>query len=470
MNNIKKFSKLLSVALLGAFLGAFIFYFLIKKELLFERKTEKYTKVFSANYYDDKPLIKAEVGIDFTSAAEKTINSVVHVKNTSEVNDSSFSIFDFFYGNGLNENQYERIGIGSGVIVSPDGYIITNNHVIDDATSLEITTNDNKTYEAKVIGIDKSTDIAVLKIDAEIDLPYIPFGDSNITKIGEWVLAVGNPFNLSSTVTAGIVSAKSRDLDNSDQRNQSFIQTDAAVNTGNSGGALVNTKGELIGINTAIVSPRDGKYIGYSFAVPSNIARKVFEDILEYGNVQKGLLGVRGQSLNSILAKNLNIKQTEGFYINSIQKGMGAEKSGIQKGDIIIEIDRIKIRKFADLSGYLSSKRPGNKINVKLLRNDKVKNVTVVLEKTNSFYFLGMEVKNTSLKELKKYGVENGLIIVQNNNERLKEIAGINNGYVIYSINNSLIKKIDDLQGINIRKISTIIFVSPEGEKERIIF
>ena len=470
MNILKKISKLILITLIGAFLGAFIFYFSIKKELLSERKTEKNARIFAANYYNNKPLVKAEVGVDFTTAAEKTINSVVHVKNTTKVTTSSFSVFDFFYDDNADENQYERIGIGSGVIVSPDGYIITNNHVIDDATSIEITTNNNKTYNAKVIGIDKSTDIAVLKIEVETDLPYIPFGDSNVTKIGEWVLAVGNPFNLSSTVTAGIISAKSRDLNNLDQKNQSFIQTDAAVNTGNSGGALVNTKGELIGINTAIVSARSGEYIGYSFAVPSNIARKVFEDILEYGNVQKGLLGVRGQSLNSLLAKNLNIKQTEGFYINNIQKGMGAEKAGIQKGDIIIEIDKIKIKKFADLSGYLSSKRPGNKINIKLLRNNKTKNVTVILKKTNSFYFIGMVVKNIPTEKLKKYGIENGVLIIENDNERLKEIANINNGYVIYSINNFLIKKIEDLEKINIRQISNIIFVSPEGEKERIIF
>lgn len=281
---------------------------------------------------------------DFTVAAEKTINSVVHVKNTAKAKNSN-SLWDLFYG---NSDDRTTIGTGSGVIVSSDGYIITNNHVIENATQIEVTTNDNKSFDAELIGTDQNSDIAVLKINGESRFPYIRFADSDQTKIGEWVLAVGNPFNLTSTVTAGIISAKSRDLNDYDSKNQSFIQTDAAVNSGNSGGALVNINGDLIGINTAIQSTNAG-FIGYSFAVPSNIARKIYEDILEFGDVQRGLLGVTGQSLNSQNSNELGIDITEGFYINDTDPNMGAHIAGIRKGDIIQQIDNVKINKFADL-------------------------------------------------------------------------------------------------------------------------
>ena len=224
-----------------------------------------------------------------------------------------------------------------------------------------MTTNDNKVYTATLVGTDPSTDIAVLKINVETDLPYLFFGNSENTRIGEWVLAVGNPFNLTSTVTAGIISAKSRDLNENDSENQSFIQTDAAVNMGNSGGALVNTNGELIGINTAITS-MSGGFVGYSFAVPSNIARKIFEDILEFGNVQKGLLGVSGRGLNAEYAKFLSISETEGFYVAGIEDGMGAKEAGIKTGDIIVKVDEVQIKSFSDLTGYLGSKRPNEKL------------------------------------------------------------------------------------------------------------
>ena len=257
---------------------------------------------------------------DFTIAAEKTINSVVHVKNTA-LSKGNNSIWDLFYGNSQNRRT---VGTGSGVIVSSDGYIITNFHVIENASEIEITTNDNKTFVAEIIGSDENSDIAVLKISGNNSFPYIRFADSDQTKIGEWVLAVGNPFNLTSTVTAGIISAKSRDLNDYDSKNQSFIQTDAAVNSGNSGGALVNINGDLIGINTAIQSNNAG-FIGYSFAVPSNIARKIYEDILEFGDVQRGLLGVTGQSLNAELSNELGLSITEGFYVNSTDESMGGK-------------------------------------------------------------------------------------------------------------------------------------------------
>ena len=316
---------------------------------------------------------------DLTFAASKTIDAVVHVKNTSIVEESDSWALQFFYG----DDSKKKVGTGSGVIISPDGYIITNYHVIENSSEVIVTTNNNKEYEAEIIGFDEVTDIAVLKIDSNIKLDYIFFGDSDSTLIGEWVLAVGNPYNLNSTVTAGIVSSKSRDLNEYDQKNQSFIQTDAAVNFGNSGGALVNIQGELIGINTLIQSMTGG-YVGYSFAVPSNTVRKIFEDIIEYGDVQKGLLGVRGVALKSSYSRQLNINETEGFYIDEIEEGFGADSAGLTRGDIIKSVDGFKINRFSDLSGYLSSKRPGDKVEVNYVRDGKLKTAIVILKKSSN--------------------------------------------------------------------------------------
>ena len=316
---------------------------------------------------------------DLTFAAKKSINAVVHVKNTSIVNESDSWALQFFYG----DESRKRVGTGSGVIISPDGYIITNHHVIENSSEVIVTTNDNKEYEAIIVGSDEVTDVAVLKIDSNEKFEYILFGDSENSQIGEWVLAVGNPYNLNSTVTAGIISSKSRDLNEYDQINQSFIQTDAAVNVGNSGGALVNINGELIGINTAIQSMTGG-FVGYSFAIPSDIVRKIFEDILEYGDVQKGLLGVRGIALKSSYSRQLNLTDTEGFYIDIIEPGFGADLAGLKRGDIIKEIDGIKINKFSDLSGHLSTKRPGDKVNVIYSRENKLNRTTVTLKKVDN--------------------------------------------------------------------------------------
>ena len=316
---------------------------------------------------------------DLTFAAKKSINAVVHVKNTSIVNESDSWALQFFYG----DESRKRVGTGSGVIISPDGYIITNHHVIENSSEVIVTTNDNKEYEAIIVGSDEVTDVAVLKIDSNEKFEYILFGDSENSQIGEWVLAVGNPYNLNSTVTAGIISSKSRDLNEYDQINQSFIQTDAAVNVGNSGGALVNINGELIGINTAIQSMTGG-FVGYSFAIPSDIVRKIFEDILEYGDVQKGLLGVRGIALKSSYSRQLNLTDTEGFYIDIIEPGFGADLAGLKRGDIIKEIDGIKINKFSDLSGHLSTKRPGDKVNVIYSRENELNSTTVTLKKVDN--------------------------------------------------------------------------------------
>ena len=401
---------------------------------------------------------------DFTVAAEKTINSVVHVKNTAKAKNSN-SLWDLFYG---NSDDRTTIGTGSGVIVSSDGYIITNNHVIENATQIEVTTNDNKSFDAELIGTDQNSDIAVLKINGESRFPYIRFADSDQTKIGEWVLAVGNPFNLTSTVTAGIISAKSRDLNDYDSKNQSFIQTDAAVNSGNSGGALVNINGDLIGINTAIQSTNAG-FIGYSFAVPSNIARKIYEDILEFGDVQRGLLGVTGQSLNSQNSNELGIDITEGFYINDTDPNMGAHIAGIRKGDIIQQIDNVKINKFADLSGYLNSKRPGDKLNVKIFRNNKSLNVGVQLKRSTYVQFYGMQLKDASESELDELNAENGIKVVINRNETLFRM-GIRSGYILTEINNTQISNTSELKSFERADIFQITFVDLNGEKEKLIF
>ena len=401
---------------------------------------------------------------DFTVAAEKTINSVVHVKNTAKAKNSN-SLWDLFYG---NSDDRTTIGTGSGVIVSSDGYIITNNHVIENATQIEVTTNDNKSFDAELIGTDQNSDIAVLKINGENRFPYIRFADSDQTKIGEWVLAVGNPFNLTSTVTAGIISAKSRDLNDYDSKNQSFIQTDAAVNSGNSGGALVNINGDLIGINTAIQSTNAG-FIGYSFAVPSNIARKIYEDILEFGDVQRGLLGVTGQSLNSQNSNELGIDITEGYYINDTDPNMGAHIAGIRKGDIIQQIDNVKINKFADLSGYLNSKRPGDKLNVKIFRNNKSLNVGVQLKRSTYVQFYGMQLKDASESELDELNAENGIKVVINRNGTLFRM-GIRSGYILTEINNTQISNTSELKSFERADIFQITFVDLNGEKEKLIF
>ena len=282
---------------------------------------------------------------------------------------------------------------------------------------------------------------------------------------------MGNPFNLNSTVTAGIISAKSRDLNNYDRKNESFIQTDAAVNMGNSGGALVNTNGELIGINTAI-SSFTGGFVGYSFAVPSNIARKVFEDIIEFGNVQKGLLGIRGGALDSSVAENYDILDTEGFYISEVEPDMGADLAGLTKGDIIKKVDDVVIRKFADLSGYLSTKRPGEKVKVTYKRERKTIVTFVTLKKINKVSFLGMELQPLNDQQRKNLGLdqnENGVIISKAQNGA-SYYYGIDEGYAILEINEKKINQLDDVKNISVEDLKSILVVNPDGEKERILF
>ena len=443
---MKKYLLLLLSAVIGGFIAVYTYEKLNsihsnkenRRNLTITEQIPANNVISSTTLLQDRP--------EFVEIAEKTINSVVHVKNSLSSSDR-ISLEDLMFGRKQDKMQ---IGTGSGVIISADGYIITNAHVIDEAEKILITTNDNKEFEAKLIGSDEKNDIALLKIETENDLPYAVFGDSDSTKIGEWVLAIGNPFNLTSTVTAGIISAKARNLDITGRTTQSFIQTDAAVNPGNSGGALVNTMGQLIGINTAIQS-QTGSYIGYSFAVPSNIAKKVIEDLMEFGIVRNGFLGVTGTALNNTIAKEFSTNETEGFYINSVEKYSGADLAGIKKGDIIKYIDEIKISKFSDLKGYLSSKRPNDLVVVDLINTNQRKKVNVKLNKNEriSFNVIGI-LKNLSDEELEKYNKSGGVKISEFNGryEKYWTDNGIEIGNIINNINGVKINSITDIQDI----------------------
>lgn len=468
---MKKILTLVLVSVLGGAITLSAYKIFIENNQSSETSlTEESPFVIPVNNSTNTNFIP-ENSIDFTKAAEKTVHTVVHVKNTTIGNSGQMTFEDLFYG---RSPQRYQIGTGSGVIISPDGYIITNNHVIDGSKELSVTLNDNKTYNAEIIGTDDKTDIALLKIEADEDLPFTTFGDSDQAKIGEWVLAVGNPFNLTSTVTAGIISAKSRDL--SGRNTQSFIQTDAAVNPGNSGGALVNSNGDLIGINTAI-SSQTGSYIGYSFAVPSNIARKVVQDIIEYGNVQNGILGVTGGALNSGSAEKLSLNETEGFYIDSVEENSGAAMAGLESGDIIKKIDHVKISKFSDLSGYLSTKRPDDVVSVSILRDGAVKEIAVTLTRNQAFTIpqFGM-VKNASKEELKKYHATQGVKIsrLSENYSKYLRANGVDEGNIVTAINNIKVNNIEDVQEI-IRNKSPyepmrIELINSRGEIERYNF
>ena len=433
---MKNFTNLFLVALLSGATTLGAYKILFDGNGYFSKDRNSIVTTAPSNF--GKTVGLSSEAVDFTDAAEKAVHSVVHVKNVSYTSVSN-PIMEFFYGY-KGAQQQEQIGTGSGVIISEDGYIVTNNHVIKDASEIEITLNNKKSYKAKLVGTDSKMDIALLKIDSNDKLPYSTFADSDIVKVGEWVLAVGNPYNLNSTVTAGIVSAKARNLDTTGI--QSFIQTDAAVNPGNSGGALVNTRGELIGINT-MISSQTGSYVGYSFAIPSNITRKIIEDIMEFGNVQRGILGVEGGELNSSASKELGIAATEGFYIKRVNRNSGAEKAGLLKGDIIIKLDTQKISSYAELNGYISTKRPNDKVQVTFVRNEKTMIVSVILSKSDVFstQFKGLDLENLNATDKKKFRIDYGVKIKDVNNEKLNAYANDLKGGIILSIGN--VKAVD---------------------------
>lgn len=465
---MKQTMRLFLVALLAgaATLGGYKFFVEETTNLTPLETTENVSFIPTTN---SSTLAAINSGIDFTAAAEKSIHAVVHVKNTTISNEPT-SMQDLFFGGG---GPKKMIGTGSGVIISPDGYIITNNHVIDNSSELQVKLNNNKIYEAALIGTDPKTDIALIKIDTDEELPFIPFANSNDVKVGEWVLAVGNPFNLTSTVTAGIVSAKARDLNEFDSNPQSFIQTDAAVNRGNSGGALVNTQGQLVGINTAITS-QTGSYVGYSFAVPSNVARKVVEDIMEYGDVQRAILGITGRSLNSEVANDYGVEDTQGVYVATVDETSGAFRGGIREGDVIKKIDNFKIGKFSDLSGYLGSKRPNDVVEVTLSRNGSEKIIPVTLIKLEVYEMpdLGLEVKNVTQDELNKRGLKNGVKITRPLTRDMDRYDWRES--IIVKLNDQEVDNIDDVKEImNTRDYDDPIkmtFVNRKGELQSFIF
>ena len=466
---MKKILSLILVSALGGIitLGSYKLFLEEEKPILVATETANPIFLPTSNI---NTLINTEKAPDFTVAAENTVNAVVHVKNLAQ-NSGQMTFEDLFFG---RRSQSPQIGTGSGVIINTDGYIITNNHVITNAQEISVTMNNNKTYVAELIGTDPKTDIALLKIDSNEDLPFITFADSDNAKIGEWVLAVGNPFNLTSTVTAGIISAKARDLSGTSK--QSFIQTDAAVNPGNSGGALVNTNGELVGINTAI-SSQTGSYVGYSFAVPSNIARKVIEDIMEYGNVQNGILGIQGGALNSLVAEKIGVTDTEGIYIDRVIEDSGAEKAGVRKGDIIKEIDHIKISKFADLTGHLNTKRPSDVVNLSVLRDGETSTIPVILAKNETFTIpLVGRIKNAKPSDLKKYKARYGVKITDLNSKYADywKRNGIQKGCIIISVNDIKVTSVDDVQNALKDQGNSgalrIELINSKGEKERYNF
>lgn len=470
---MKKILSILFVSALGGAitLGAYKIFIEKNQDVVVQNKQEQPFS-FPVSHQTTNANFIPDTDVSFAAAAEKTVHTVVHVKNTT-VSSGQMTFEDLFFG---RQSQRAQVGTGSGVIISPDGYIITNNHVIAGSRALTVTLNNNKTYEAKIIGADEKTDIALIKVEADEELPFTTFGDSDQAKIGEWVLAVGNPFNLTSTVTAGIISAKSRDL--SGLSNQSFIQTDAAVNPGNSGGALVNTNGDLIGINTAITS-QTGSYIGYSFAVPSNIAKKVVQDIMEFGNVQNGILGVSGGSISAGYAEKFGLNTTEGFYIEEVEEDSGADIAGLKSGDIIKKLENIEIKKFSDLKGFLNSKSPNDVVNVTVLRDGEQKVFAVTLRKNETLTvpIIGV-IKNAKPKDLKKYKTENGVKIARLTNNKNYLSYWINNGVqvgdIITAINDTKVNSIDDVQTIlknrHTNDLLRIELINSKGEKERYNF
>jgi S1-C subfamily serine protease len=421
---MKKTASLLSIAILGGVLtlGGYKV-FLEKPQIVIERTIETPAQIVKTNFTNTNlPITNSPT--NFTDAAQKTIHSVVHVKNTA-IKTKSDPWAELFYGRGGGTRKYKQVGTGSGVIISEDGFIVTNNHVIDGASALEVTLNNQKKYKAKLIGTDPVNDIALLKIDANIKLPYITFSNSDALKIGEWVLAVGNPYNLTSTVTAGIVSAKGRDLKGNGNITDSFIQTDAAVNPGNSGGALVNTRGELVGINTAI-SSKTGSFVGYSFAVPSNIAKKVIEDLMQFGRVQQSVIGI-------IVDKDYT---EEGVRIGGLPDNSGAKKGGLKAGDIIRKVNNVKISKFSDLAGQLKAKRPGDFVNVTIDRNGSLLNKKIKLSKKDLHRSTNynLDLKDLTKSEMKDLGISYGVKIARDFSERTD--GSSIKGFIITKINN----------------------------------
>jgi len=454
MNLSMKTKKIIGIGLIaafGAFIGVFAYSLLVQPEqkvIVGEERPYQFAKLpadFDSN------------GCDFTYAADLSVHAVVHVKTQSEASAQySNPLYEFFFGQQYS-NPRPVVGFGSGVIISNDGYIVTNNHVIENADQIYVTLNDNREFKAEKVGTDPSTDLALLKIDGE-ELPFITWGDSDGLKVGEWVLAVGNPFNLTSTVTAGIVSAKGRNLriiqDN--YRIESFIQTDAALNRGNSGGALVNTRGELVGINTAILSPSGG-YAGNSFAVPVTIVKKVVTDLKEYGKVQRAILGVTILDVTAELAKEKDLDMLTGVYVDGLREGGAADDAGIKQGDVITHINDVEVATSAELQEQISRYRPGDKVSVSVNSNGKEKHFKVTLrnmygdvkivEAGETIEVLGARFEELPTEVKNKFRLKSGVKIVKLKEGKFQD-AGIKEGFIITQINNKPVHSTADVKHI----------------------
>ena len=429
--------------------------------------------------------------VDLTDAAEKTVHAVVHIKSTvksrTQVVQEMPDIFEYFFGNGMPRQREiqsrPQVGYGSGVILSKDGYIVTNYHVIENADQIDVTLNDNRIFQATVVGMDPNTDLALIKIDGD-EFPYIPMGNSEDLKLGEWVLAVGNPFNLTSTVTAGVVSAKARKIGVYESREsiESFIQTDAAINMGNSGGALVNVRGELIGINAALESPT-GTYAGYGFAIPTTIVGKVVADLKEFGTVQRALLGIMGGDVSEMLKleenKDKDFGTLDGVYVSDVTDGGGALAAGIESGDVIIAINGKKVKTMTELQEVIAQHRPGDKIRVTLLSNKKEKEVTVELKnsqgntevvKDRKMDMLGAAFEEVSEQTRKQLNIGYGLQVSGVNTGKFQK-AGIQRGFIILKVNNVQIRSEKDLETVfneAVKSPEQVLFITgmyPSGRR-----
>ncbi len=422
----------------------------------YSSRTELQGEVLPASYLPVMPFN----GPDFTTAAEKTVHGVVHIRSEftrkSSMYDDFFGPFRDIFGYPYGSNPQVYTGFGSGVIISSDGYIVTNNHVVEGASAIQVTLNDQREYSAELIGTDPSTDLALIRIDGE-SLPFVVMGNSDNVKIGEWVLAVGNPFNLTSTVTAGIVSAKARNINilGTPGAIESFIQTDAAVNRGNSGGALVNMNGELIGVNAAIAS-NTGSYTGYSFAIPANIVRKVTDDLLNFGLVQRAYLGVTIRQVNSELVKEKGLGVINGVFIESVTDNGGARQAGVREGDVIVSVNSMPVTTNAELLEIIGQHNPGDIVSVAVNRDGDVKNYDVELKnqegttelakKGDDFYLddLGAVLEQVPDSEMRKLNLTYGLKVVELKDGMLSK-GGVQNGFIILEINGLKIKTREDV-------------------------
>ena len=467
MKKIISFTLAAFIGGFGALMGAKYFFF-NSEEISSHTIGNNDTPLFD---YVNNPSSSILVN-DFTAAAGKTVNGVVHVKTEEEVQNVYNPWADFF-GNSSGVEPYVQRGSGSGVIISDDGYIITNNHVIEGADKIKVSMNDNRTYSAELIGTDPTTDIAVLKIEGT-NFPALKIGDSESVKIGEWVLAVGNPFDLTSTVTAGIVSAKGRNINllSSDPGREifpieSFIQTDAAVNPGNSGGALVNVNGELVGINTAIAS-RTGSFTGYSFAVPSSIASKVAEDIIKYGQVQRAYIGVRIEPVTETLADDYNLPSVKGIHVSSLTENGAAFDAGINSGDVILEINAKSVNSVPQLQEQISKYRPGDEVNVTVWRNGAKKDIAVELrdndggttlknyEKSELTEILGAQFSDISTEVQKKLGIKGGAQILELTRGKLS-YSGVKKGFIVTKLDGQDITSSEELENLLEKKTGGIL-------------